>query len=74
MLVHLGEQRVLVLGISATAVQQIWLAFASSKGSALCAVALGSLGAVMWPTISSIKANNAGMHEQGAVQGKWACY
>jgi MFS family permease len=67
-----GECRLLALGLAASAAQQLSLALAGSKGAALGAVALGSLGSVAFPTVSSIKANNAGEHEQGAVQGALA--
>lgn len=69
MLSFLGEQRVLVLGLSSYCVQQLALAAAQHKSTALAAVSFGSLGSVTFPTISSIKANNAEEHEQGSVQG-----
>lgn len=64
-----GEQRVLVLGIFAHVGQQLWLTLATRKWMALAAVSMGSIGSVTFPTISSIKSNNASEAEQGTVQG-----
>ncbi|GAB4814357.1 hypothetical protein N2152v2_001403 [Parachlorella kessleri] len=69
LLAWFGEQRVLCLGIGANLVQMVVLALATAKWQAFGAIALGSLGSVSFPTISSIKANNAQEHEQGSVQG-----
>lgn len=64
-----GERWLLVLGLSAGALQQATLAFAHEKWQALTAVSIGCLGSVTFPTVSSIKANAALHHEQGSVQG-----
>ena len=65
----LGERKVLVIGLMASMVQQVALAFAGHKWQVLTAISLGSLGSVTFPTISSLKANMAAEHEQGSVQG-----
>lgn len=64
-----GEQRVLVLGLTASLVQQLALAFAARKWVAIAVVAVGTLGSVSFPTISSIKSCACEESEQGAVQG-----
>lgn len=66
---YFGETRLLALGLCASTLQQFSLTLATKKWQALTAVSLGSLGSVTFPTISSIKANNAQEHEQGSVQG-----
>jgi len=68
-LAAIGEKRVLVVGLAAHIGQQVWLAAASEKWMALTAVSLGSVGSIIFPTISSIKSNNADESEQGTVQG-----
>lgn len=68
-LAAIGEKRVLVVGLTAHIGQQVWLAAASRKWMALTAVSLGSVGSIIFPTISSIKSNNADESEQGTVQG-----
>jgi DHA1 family tetracycline resistance protein-like MFS transporter len=68
-LAAIGEKRVLVVGLAAHIGQQVWLAAASGKWMALTAVSLGSVGSIIFPTISSIKSNNADESEQGTVQG-----
>lgn len=65
----LGEQRVLLVALAASAGQQLILAVAGAKWVAFLGISLGSLGSMSFPTISSIKSNNAQEHEQGSVQG-----
>ncbi|KAL4420298.1 hypothetical protein ABPG77_001388 [Micractinium sp. CCAP 211/92] len=65
----LGEQRVLLVALAASAIQQLILAMAGAKWVAFLGISLGSLGSMSFPTISSIKSNNAQEHEQGSVQG-----
>jgi fucose permease len=60
----LGEQRLLLLGLVLSCVEQAMLAAVHAKGAALAAVAVGSLAGVSWPAISAIKANNCGADEQ----------
>ncbi|EFN55254.1 hypothetical protein CHLNCDRAFT_134588 [Chlorella variabilis] len=55
----LGEQRVLLVALAASAVQQVILAAAGVKWVAFLGIGLGSLGSMSFPTISSIKSNNA---------------
>eukprot|EP00891_Asterochloris_glomerata_P006385 jgi/Astpho2/6385/Aster-06047 len=69
MLSCLSEARVLVLGMLAQLTQQVALAFVTTKTLAFAAIALGTLGSVTFPAISSIKANNVLDSEQGTVQG-----
>ncbi|KAK3260651.1 hypothetical protein CYMTET_30399, partial [Cymbomonas tetramitiformis] len=64
-----GEQRVLQIALSSTCVQMVVLAFADNTLMVFGGLLLGSLGYMTFPSISSMKANNAGEHEQGAVQG-----
>ncbi|KFM25034.1 Hippocampus abundant transcript-like protein 1 [Auxenochlorella protothecoides] len=64
-----GDKSVLMLGLTASLVQQLALAVAGTKTQALAAVGLGAIGSVTFPVISSLKANNARRDEQGAVQG-----
>ncbi len=45
-------------------VQQLAVAFAWNKPLSVAAVALGSLGNVSFPAISSIKSNSVPRHEQ----------
>ncbi|PSC69918.1 CWF19 2 [Micractinium conductrix] len=65
----LGEQRVLMIALVASAAQQAILGVAGVKWVAFLGIGLGSLGSMSFPTISSIKSNNAQEHEQGSVQG-----
>lgn len=44
--------------------QQLGIAFAWNKPLSIAAVALGSLGNVSFPAISSIKSNSVPRHEQ----------
>lgn len=65
----LGEQRVLLVALAASTVQQFIIAMANVKWVAFLGISLGSLGSMSFPAISSIKSNNAQEHEQGSVQG-----
>lgn len=65
----MGEQRVLLVALLASAGQQLLLAVAGHKWMAFLGISLGSLGSMSFPTISSIKSCNAAEHEQGSVQG-----
>jgi DHA1 family tetracycline resistance protein-like MFS transporter len=65
----LGETRLLFVGLFVGGLQQVVLVLAATKWQAIAAVAMGSLGSVTFPTISSIKSNNSSPQEQGAVQG-----
>ncbi|KAK9855166.1 hypothetical protein WJX84_009416 [Apatococcus fuscideae] len=65
----LGEVGVLIAGLTASMGQMVLLAFVPDKRSAFGICAIGALGGVSFPAISSIKANNVAEHEQGQIQG-----
>lgn len=67
-----GEARLLCFGITLSSVQQLSLALAHKNIHVFLAIGIGSFVSVTFPTISSIKANNAEEHEQGTVQGALA--
>ncbi|KAK9805503.1 hypothetical protein WJX72_001711 [[Myrmecia] bisecta] len=69
LLLCLGETRVLIFGLVSSVVTQLVLAFAANKAMAFSALAIGALGFVTFPAISSIKANNVYEYEQGTIQG-----
>ena len=62
-----AESRVLVIGLFAAFTNEVLLALAPNKGFAFGAIALGTLGSVAFPAISSIKANNVAESEQVCV-------
>lgn len=68
-LMWLGETRVLTLGLVAALLEMLLVGFLTAKWQAFGAVALGSLGGMAFPAISSIKANNVADCEQGTIQG-----
>lgn len=51
-------------GLIVSCLQQLAVAFAWNKPLSIVAVALGSLGNVSFPAISSIKSNSVPRHEQ----------
>ena len=51
-------------GLTASMGQMVLLAFVPDKRSAFGICAIGALGGVSFPAISSIKANNVAEHEQ----------
>ncbi|KAK9864269.1 hypothetical protein WJX84_011024 [Apatococcus fuscideae] len=65
----LGEVGVLIAGLTASMGQMVMLAFVPDKRTAFGICAIGALGGVSFPAISSIKANNVADHEQGQIQG-----
>jgi MFS family permease len=67
-----GEQRLLLLGLILSCVEQSLLAAATTKAQALGAISLGALAGVAYPAISAIKANMCGVDQQGLVQGALA--
>lgn len=69
MLAWLGEARVLTVGLSAAMLEMLLVSFISAKWQAFGVVAIGSLGGMAFPAISSIKANNVADSEQGTIQG-----
>ncbi|KAG7674980.1 hypothetical protein Ndes2526B_g07824 [Nannochloris sp. 'desiccata'] len=69
LLTKMGEKKLLIAGLLAQLVQNITIMLATHKWQAIAGIVTASFGSVTFPTISSIKANAALDHEQGAVQG-----
>ena len=69
LLAKMGEKNLLIAGLLAQLVQNITIMLATQKWQAIAGIVTASFGSVTFPTISSIKANAALDHEQGAVQG-----
>jgi MFS transporter, DHA1 family, tetracycline resistance protein len=69
LLQKLGEKKLLIAGLLAQLAQNITIMLATQKWQAISGIVIASFGSVTFPTISSIKANAALDHEQGAVQG-----
>jgi DHA1 family tetracycline resistance protein-like MFS transporter len=66
---YVGKSRMLLIGLSASLIQQVCMTLVWNKPTALAAMCLGSLGNLSFPAISSIKSINVLESEQGAVQG-----
>ncbi|EIE23230.1 MFS general substrate transporter [Coccomyxa subellipsoidea C-169] len=64
-----GETGVLYIGLVVSCLQQLCIAFAWTKPLSIAAVAIGALGNITFPAISSIKSKSVPRHEQGAMQG-----
>ncbi|KAG1664048.1 hypothetical protein FOA52_010468 [Chlamydomonas sp. UWO 241] len=66
---YLGDQWVMVLGLSAYVVEFLLLSAATSKSGAMVAVAVGALAAVAWPAFIALQSSRAHPDEWGAVAG-----
>mmetsp|Transcript_11362 Transcript_11362/g.19903 ORF Transcript_11362/g.19903 Transcript_11362/m.19903 type:complete len:674 (-) Transcript_11362:762-2783(-) len=69
---RLGEQYLLVLGLSAWALQDVLLALAPTKAYALGAIAVGSMACVSWPASMALQTSRVDPRDVGAVQGALA--
>ena len=69
LLQRLGEKKLLIAGLLAQLVQNITIMLATRRWQVIAGIVTASFGSVTFPTISSMKANAALDHEQGAVQG-----
>jgi len=65
----MGERLVIVGAFICGIITNILYAFAPSKALILVAVTISSFGAMSFPTISAVKANNVEECEQGRIQG-----
>jgi MFS transporter, DHA1 family, tetracycline resistance protein len=64
-----GERQLLMICFSLGAIHNAWYGLSRTKLSIFLAAAVGTVGAMAFPTISAIKANNVESSEQGRIQG-----
>lgn len=65
----LSEKWVLIIGISATGLEQLALIFIREKWQAFAVIGMSTLGGLSFPAIQGIKSKSVGPDEQGAIQG-----
>jgi MFS transporter, DHA1 family, tetracycline resistance protein len=64
-----GERQLLMICFALGAIHNAMYGLAHTKSSIFLAAAVGTVGAMAFPTISAIKANNVESSEQGRIQG-----
>lgn len=69
MIMRFGERTCLIVAYTAVIAKGLGFMLATSRAQVFTILAIYTLGMMAFPSISSIKANHVGAHEQGAVQG-----
>jgi MFS transporter, DHA1 family, tetracycline resistance protein len=64
-----GERMLLILCFLIAAIHNAWYGISHTKSSIFMAASIGTIGAMAFPTISAVKANNVESSEQGRIQG-----